>query len=192
MPDITAIPVDFDYMLEVVRRIAKKIKREYMSRAELDELIGDGNLGLVEACQGYKPPSKNHPCPDRAFLAYAILKIRGRILSGARSRRKHVRRDGTQQFRIVSLDAIPWEELPEVESFEPELMRIAEAENIEAHLRGLWPSWRELLKKRYVEDKTLTQIAEEMHRSRAWVWKAHSQSLKVLQYQLRGMRSAML
>ena len=62
--------------LELVRALARRIHRRLPAHVELDELIGYGQLGLVEAMQRYRRDS------GATFKTFAYYRIRGAIYDG--------------------------------------------------------------------------------------------------------------
>lgn len=65
-------------LLRLVRRMAAKIRRKLPPNIELDDLVGAGHLGLVDALRRFD--SKRHV----KFRTYARHRIRGAILDGLR------------------------------------------------------------------------------------------------------------
>ena len=67
------------HYLPLVRSIARRAKRMLPPEAELDDLIGDGVFGLIDAIRRYDPGT------GHAFSTFAALRIRGAILDGLRA-----------------------------------------------------------------------------------------------------------
>jgi RNA polymerase sigma factor for flagellar operon FliA len=66
-------------LLPLVRRVALKIRRNLPAHVELDDLIGAGTLGLLDAAQKFDVRRKVQ------IESYARHRIRGAILDGLRS-----------------------------------------------------------------------------------------------------------
>lgn len=66
--------------LELVSRIAKSVAKCMPAWIEMEDLIGAGNLGLVQAASRYRP--ELHP----SFPCYAYKLIRGRMFDAHRGR----------------------------------------------------------------------------------------------------------
>ena len=63
---------------EYVRKLAREIHRKLPERAIFDDLVGYGELGLVEAAQKFDPHA------GAAFTTFAYYRIRGSIFDGIR------------------------------------------------------------------------------------------------------------
>jgi RNA polymerase sigma factor (sigma-70 family) len=69
----------------LVAPIARMVARTLPPSIEIDDLIGAGQLGLIQAADAYHP-QKHGDCP---FEAYAKMRIRGAMLDSVR--RRHYR-----------------------------------------------------------------------------------------------------
>lgn len=67
------------HYLPLVRAIARRAKSMLPPEADLDDLVGDGTFGLIDAVRRYDPTT------GHAFSTYATLRIRGAILDGLRA-----------------------------------------------------------------------------------------------------------
>jgi len=65
--------------LELVRRVAKKIARRLPSVVDIDDLVGAGTVGLMDAAQRFDPVKSG------SFPGYAEIRIRGAILDHLRA-----------------------------------------------------------------------------------------------------------
>jgi len=88
-------------LFPLVRQIARRVHR-VVSAAELDDLIGDGSLGLIRAVDGFDP-SRGSPLEP-----YARRLILGAMLNGLRRRdpvsersRRIVRRADERRFALA-------------------------------------------------------------------------------------------
>lgn len=61
---------------EYVRKLARQVQRSLPKSVQFDDLVGYGELGLVEAASKYDPMS------GAAFTTFAYLRIRGAIFDG--------------------------------------------------------------------------------------------------------------
>ena len=66
--------------LPLVRHVVEKIATALPRRADLDELVSAGTLGLVRAARAYDPSR------DVEFKTYAYIRIRGAILDELRGK----------------------------------------------------------------------------------------------------------
>lgn len=76
-------PVDASAHLALVRRVAQKIARRIPRQVEVDDLVGAGSLGLVDAARKFDPTRASTRTDGGArspFEAYAEMRIRGAIL----------------------------------------------------------------------------------------------------------------
>ena len=89
-------PTDAQQLIEgcqgLVRSLAIRIHRKLSSRVEIDDLIADGQIGLVEAARDFDPTR------GARFSTYAYYRIRGAIYDGlsrmswtGKSRRRETR-----------------------------------------------------------------------------------------------------
>ena len=62
----------------LVRSLACKIRDQYNLRADLDEMVGNGSAGLVDAANRWDPER------GVAFSTFAYYRVRGAILDGLR------------------------------------------------------------------------------------------------------------
>lgn len=67
------------HYIPLVRSIARRAKLMLPREAELDDLVGDGTFGLIDAIRRYDPSTGN------AFSTFATLRIRGAIIDGLRA-----------------------------------------------------------------------------------------------------------
>lgn len=63
---------------EYVRKLAREIQRKLPQHASFDDLVGYGELGLVEAANSFDPLS------GTAFTTFSYYRIRGAIFDGIR------------------------------------------------------------------------------------------------------------
>ena len=78
-PDRRSLDALVVHYLPLVRSIARRAKGMLPREAELDDLVGDGTFGLIDAIRRYDPRTGN------AFSTFATLRIRGAILDGLRA-----------------------------------------------------------------------------------------------------------
>jgi RNA polymerase sigma factor for flagellar operon FliA len=72
-----------DHLVEqhvaLVHAIARKLKRQITARVEVDDLVGYGSKGLIEAAERFDPQH------GVAFSTFAYYRIRGAMLDGVRT-----------------------------------------------------------------------------------------------------------
>lgn len=101
-------------LLPVVRTIARRIKR-LVGNVELDDLIGDGNVGLIRAVDHFDPargPSLEHYA--RRLIAGAILNGIRRMDPVSERARRAIRDTENERFRL----AVERGDLPPIGEFE--------------------------------------------------------------------------
>ena len=69
-----------ELFLPLVHKIAKKMKSNVPYNVNFDDLVSDGQIGLLDAVRGFQPER------GLRFTTYAPLRIRGAMLDGLRSR----------------------------------------------------------------------------------------------------------
>src|SRR5262245_62864839 len=92
-------PQDRDRLLEanvgLVHHVARQLATRLSTAAELDELVGAGALGLIQAADSFDPAR------GLSFSTYAVPRIRGAILDELR-KQDHVPRNVRRRTRDVS------------------------------------------------------------------------------------------
>lgn len=94
----------FQEALPFVESIAKKFVRKLDSRHQLDDLVGAGREGLLQACRRFDPGRGS------SFKGYAFLRIRGEIVAHLRrtqlSRRAYEKLDGRLVGGCASVQSV--------------------------------------------------------------------------------------
>jgi RNA polymerase sigma factor FliA len=105
-------------LLPLVKKIARRIKR-LVPGFDLDDLIGDGSIGLIRAVDSYDP------LRGTAVEHYARRLIAGAMLNGIRrmdpvsERARRALRDGEHQRYAIAMTRGSLPELTEIESLCP-------------------------------------------------------------------------
>jgi RNA polymerase sigma factor FliA len=86
-----AIQARVDAHLDLVRRVAGRLRAQLPGHFEVDDLIGDGTAGLIQAAERYDERS------GTPFSMYAYHRIRGAMLDGVR--RMGLRRSQVERYR---------------------------------------------------------------------------------------------
>jgi RNA polymerase sigma factor FliA len=86
-----AIQARVDAHLDLVRRIATRLHAQLPGHFEVDDLVGDGTAGLIQAAERYDERS------GTPFSMYAYHRIRGAMLDGVR--RMGLRRSQVERYR---------------------------------------------------------------------------------------------
>ncbi len=121
--------------MSVVRHVARNIHERLPQHVELDELIGAGTLGLVDAAR------KFNPVKNVQFRSYAQFRIRGAILDSLRSldwsprelRRKGRAREEAKQTLQARFGRAPQESEVAAEMG----MSLAQLQQLAGQLKGL-------------------------------------------------------
>jgi RNA polymerase sigma factor (sigma-70 family) len=148
--------------LDLVRRLARRLRRKLPRYAELEELEADGYVALVEAAQLFDA-SRGVP-----FRGYANWRIKWAMLDGMRMRNQ-VRR-GQRQPQIQSLSTlvrsgsgsqVTLEQLLEAPQ-EPGAAKLEMLDEAERILKELTLIERQRLFDIYVHGKQQTEIARQL------------------------------
>lgn len=198
----------------LVRSIAWKIHQKVLRHVELDDLIGYGQLGLVEAARDFDPELGHQ------FTTYAYHRVRGAILDGLAKMSWFRRADYYQGryeaaasevvesslqeergdldwFRstahslcgsfLVSQFSPEVHETPDQRSelSPPEQMAAAEvADRVTAVIASLEVQEQTLIRRIYFDGWSIKRAGEELGISKAWASRIHSRTLERLALQL--------
>lgn len=159
-----------------VRRIARSLAVALPPSIEFDDLVGWGELGLVDAA------SRFDPARGVQFRTFAHHRIRGAILDGLR---REPGADGcwtTEDFARHDADADGDETTygrTAAGAACPE--RLAYLAEIRAALDRassvLSPLERALLEHRYVDDQPIERLAKRLGFSKSWLSRVHTRAL---------------
>ena len=149
---------------DLVQSIALALKNTLFLYAELDDLIGAGNEGLLEAATSYDPAS------TASFATYARPCIRGYILNS------------TSKWYQQSLTHKPISDIANSErhSTKPDLRKI----DLRAARAHLTVQQRTVVAYYYDHDWSMPQIAESMGLTTARVSQIHKQAIALLRVHL--------
>jgi RNA polymerase sigma factor for flagellar operon FliA len=179
-----------------VRRIARQVRDDLKGVWELDDLIGYGAQGLIEAA-GRFDPARGTP-----FMAFALPRIRGAIIDGIR--------------RMAYLPRVAHAKLRTLGEIDPELdVRalvyamhafvglhsvtgrradlLAPDETVELRqcvllirraLPGLRARERRFLELHYFEGRSLTEAAGDLGLSPSWASRIHTRAIATLRRRL--------
>ena len=86
-----AIKARVDAHLELVRKVAARLRAQLPGHFDVDDLVGDGTAGLIQAAERYDERS------GTPFSMYAYHRIRGAMLDGVR--RMGLRRSQVERYR---------------------------------------------------------------------------------------------
>lgn len=154
--------------LPMVRRIAGRLHRTLLRTLDFEDLVQNGVLGLIDACERFQPASVENV--EAAFMTYAAIKIRGAILDEAR---KHYPGTRSKKFMVYSLDEPItsttgedcFEEIPRAETIADPHDHEAQAVvnlDLQRAMNVLRPRTRALIRMRYLEDLSFVRIGRRM------------------------------
>ena len=196
---------DIDSLVEnhqaLVYHLAMRVHRRLPVRQDLDDLIGYGMIGLLEAAKKFQPNR------GIEFTTFAYPRINGSIYDGvsklswmSRSRYKRLLREKQKEENengepTGSSETIP-EEILNVSSLDPEAAQAIpaddeetsashavqqEQEKILGQLIGELPNRENrLITMIYIEGLTLQEAAERLGISKGWASKMHRKTLTQL------------
>lgn len=167
--------------LPLVERVAKRVARRLPRSVSIDDLVGAGSLGLIDAVKRFSP--------ERApsFAAYAELRIRGAILDHLRScdwlprtMRASVKR-GESEAAVVSVDdrdGMGFDAFASSAPSAPALLDHREQRAQLASAIALLPErTRRVLGLYYMEELTLKEIGEVLGITESRVCQLHSEAV---------------
>lgn len=181
-----------------VRKIARSIAEALPVRAEVDDLIGYGMIGLLDAASRYEP--------DRGvrFLSFAHLRIRGAIYDGLRCelgpdlgstltrsmvRSQHaLSSDGWCADGAYSTSDDPSDgRFPRatVSTLQDRWLFLIEARlHLRRAMNRLDPKERELIHHAYVLGRPANQFAANSNLSKSWISRLHTRALRKMRSHL--------
>ena len=149
-----------DEDLSLVHTIARNCKRALPQSVEYEELVADGNVGLVKSLRDFDP-SRGVP-----FRAYSMQRIKGEILDGLRSRDVLSRYD--RDNRPMDVSHVPIDEpaiqyqLTARDDVYQQVEQALLSDRLEEHVRELPARSQEVLRAYYWGDATFREIATSM------------------------------
>ncbi len=176
----------------LVFHIAMKIHRKIPVKQDLDDLIGYGMIGLVEAANKYDPKRKIE------FATFAYPRINGAIYDGlsklswmSRSRYRRLMKAKTESEGEGNLKVEPTLEsvklldsevagniiAGEDESAEDRVTRIEEGEVLGRLIEELPDRERRIITMIYIEGLSLNDASERLGISKSWGSRMHARTL---------------
>ncbi|MDG1874459.1 MAG: sigma-70 family RNA polymerase sigma factor [Mariniblastus sp.] len=176
----------------LVFHIAMKIHRKIPVKQDLDDLIGYGMIGLVEAANKYDPKRKIE------FSTFAYPRINGAIYDGlsklswmSRSRYRRLMKAKTESEGEGNLKVEPTLEsvklldsevagniiAGEDESAEDRVTRIEEGEALGRLIEELPDRERRIITMIYIEGLSLNDASERLGISKSWGSRMHARTL---------------
>ncbi len=176
----------------LVFHIARKIHRKIPVKQDLDDLIGYGMIGLVEAANKYDPKRKIE------FATFAYPRINGAIYDGlsklswmSRSRYRRLMKAKTESEGEGNLKVEPTLEsvklldsevagniiAGEDESAEDRVTRIEEGEVLGRLIEELPDRERRIITMIYIEGLSLNDASERLGISKSWGSRMHARTL---------------
>lgn len=175
--------------LPLVERVARRMARRLPCNIALDDLVGAGSLGLIDAVRRFDPARAT------SFTAYAELRIRGAILDHLRALdwlprgvRASVKR-GESDSAVVSVDDAAGLGFDGFAASQPSPRSLVEYRQRRASLAAAIASLperaRRVLGLYYVNDLTLREIGEVLGVTESRVCQLHAEAVVHLKQTLR-------
>jgi RNA polymerase sigma factor for flagellar operon FliA len=170
--------------LDLVRLIARRVRRELERRIDLEDLEAHGTEGLLQAARRYNPRR------GASFATFAGHRIRGAMYDAVRAQGRYTRREVAEHRARVDvparepapdLDALPSEDArpDEVALARERRRRVQEA------VGALGGSERHFIQRLYFDDALLTAAGGELGLSKSWASRVHARALRRLREALR-------
>jgi RNA polymerase sigma factor for flagellar operon FliA len=170
--------------LPLVERVARRVARRLPRSVGLDDLVGAGSLGLIDAVKRFD----SHRA--QSFAAYAELRIRGAILDHLRtidwlprSMRASVKR-GESEAAVISVDDRSGSGFEDFEAPSPSPASLVEQREARAALvtaLGALPErTRRLMALYYVDELTLKEVGEVLGVTESRVCQLHGDAVNRL------------
>jgi RNA polymerase sigma factor FliA len=150
--------------LELVRRIARKVKRDGAARVSRDDLEGHGMDGLMQAAQRFDREG------DASFRTFAGYRIRGAMLDAMRRQRR------APKTLALDEESVPGPDM----GGEERVVTSETRRRLRQALEGLPGPERSFIERVYFGNKDLAAAAAELTRSRSWASRVHARALRRL------------
>jgi len=202
----------------IIKIVASIYRQLSLGADHRDDMLADGNLGLIEAWRRFDPDQRG------AFSTYAYYRVKGNIIDGLRKRgvmrRSRTRikakltatasrlgeaqaHPSTPRQRLKNVDnmvrqmtaanlCVYASELESDASAKNPLRRVIDAEAKERLMRRishLPEPELTLIRAVYFQERSLTDVGNEMGFSRSWACRLHARALMKLQ-ELMGLADA--
>jgi RNA polymerase sigma factor FliA len=189
------------YVYKIARELVKALRTNF----EVDDLVGWGNLGLLEAAERFDPSR------GIQFRSFAHARIRGAMVDAIRAyhgrHSREVEARGVNEMRRVrrsSVDAAyalfdgetTYDDLAATEN-EPEIPVSAHPDNalladesrrlVERALGRLSPLEQAIIVQHYVHGDTVCVIARRYRLSKSWLSRVHTRAIRKLQRTVRKL-----
>lgn len=172
--------------MPMVLRIAKRVHRRTNGQADIDELVGWGITGLLEAMDRYVEGG------NATLATFAYYRVRGAMLDGigkiAPLSRKSYRQAAAagDLHAIYAADIDPDEIVDNRANSNPEecTARNEVNEVLRAAIDKLPAQQRTLVMDHYFGNATLQQSGRSLGISKSWASRAHASALETLRLQL--------
>lgn len=181
------------HYLPLVERVAKRVARRLPANVSLDDLVGAGSVGLIDAVKRFDPARAP------SFAAYAELRIRGAILDHLRSvdwlprsMRASVKR-GESESAVVSVDdhTIGFEAFADAGPSPSMAFEQRERQaGLAAAITQLPERSRRVLALYYIDELTLKEIGEVLGVTESRVCQLHSEAVQRLKDAVRADAAA--
>jgi RNA polymerase sigma factor for flagellar operon FliA len=171
----------------LVYSIAKKVHDTFRVPDAIEDLVGYGSVGLLEAAARYRPDS------GVPFVSFAYHRVRGAILDGLRRQGWQTRGEYAAQLRLARASAADGADAGAPMAAPVLSVEIAEAAadggprlpgedvlDLRAAVAGLPELVRSVLERYYFADETLPQIAEALGFTKSWTCRLHARGIELL------------
>lgn len=159
--------------LPLVHQVAASLKRTTMCPAELDELVGWGCLGLLDAARRFDPATKV------PFGAYAQIRIRGAAIEGVRGSRS--KKAPTRVDDPDCLLHVPGED----ESPEEVAHRQSVVRTVRAAVAKLPGPERAMIEHGDLAGREMQQAGADLGLSKSWASRLRTRAIEMLREQLK-------
>src|SRR5262249_36173132 len=165
--------------LDLVRLIARRVRRALARRVELEDLEAHETEGLLQAARRYDPRR------GASFATFAGHRIRGAMYDAVRAQGRYTRREVAEHRTRVHVpaatpapepDALPSDEArpDEIALARERRRRLAEA------VGALAGSERHFIQRLYFDGAMLTAAGGELGLSKSWASRVHARALRRL------------
>lgn len=178
----------FNSIAPMVIQIANSFNYTYPT-IDLDDLIAEGNVGVLNAIRGYKEDA------EATFITYAKQCITNEIKTFIRTKNDIIKKPSSNKRNVEIpitnlIEDYEDYDIPEViqDDYQPDDHNIFKSASLTHFINKLKPIYQIIIKMRYNEEKTFEEIAEALNTSRQNIHQKHDKAISKLKKEFNTIK----